>query len=91
MRKRDLVYLHALLSLVRRWLAERSEEPDGAYDAYEALDVTPTGLDRRKDEHERAVDALLDGIERTIAAADAVDADPSGEEPVGWSAWNANH
>lgn len=89
MRKRDLVYLHALLSLVRRWLAERSEEPDGAYDAYDALDVTPTGLDRRKDEHEQAVDALLDGIEATIAAADAVDA-PSDEEPAGWSAWNAN-
>lgn len=70
MRKRDLLHLHSLLSLVRRWLAERGEEPAGAYDAYEALDVSPTGLDRRKREHERAVQALLDGIETTIESTD---------------------
>lgn len=73
MRKRDLVHLHALFSLVRRWLAERNEEPPGAYDAYERLDLAPTGLDRRKREHREAVHALLDGIEATIASADAHD------------------
>lgn len=76
MRKRDLVHLHTLLSLVRRWLAERGEEPPGAYDAYERLDLAPTGLDRRKREHREAVHALLDGIEATVASTDARDDDP---------------
>lgn len=66
MRKRDLVYLHSLLSLVRERIAEWEDEPEGAYDAYESLGVSPSGINRQKDEHERAIRALLDGIEATI-------------------------
>ncbi|MFB6172817.1 MAG: UPF0058 family protein [Haloarculaceae archaeon] len=77
MRKRDLVHLHALLALVRDRLAERGDPPDGAYDAYEALEVPPTGINHRKSEHERAVAALLDGIEATIAARERTAGPPS--------------
>lgn len=75
MRKHDLVHLHTLLALCRRDIAERDGEPRDAYDAYESLGVAPTGLTRRKSDHEAAVFALLDGLEATVR-------DAGGEEPV---------
>jgi hypothetical protein len=70
MRKHDLVHLHTLLACCRRFVADREPEQPGAYDAYEALGVSPTGLTRQKDAHEKAVFALLDGLEATVSDAE---------------------
>jgi hypothetical protein len=70
MRKHDLVHLHTLLACCRRFVADREAEPPGAYDAYEALGISPTDLTSQKDAHERAVFALLDGLEATVGDAE---------------------
>lgn len=58
MRKRESLYLHALLALVRREFEYDHDLSAGAFDAYDELDVCPTDIHRSKDAHERAVSAL---------------------------------
>lgn len=76
MRKHDLVHLHTLLALCRRDVTKRETGPPGAYDAYETLGVSPTGLTRQKGDHEAAVSALLDGLEATVRVAEAEATEP---------------
>ncbi|MFC7194978.1 UPF0058 family protein [Halosimplex aquaticum] len=58
MRKRESLYLHALLALVREDFEHNRDLATGAFDEYEAMDVRPTGIHRSKDAHQRAVFAL---------------------------------
>ncbi|WP_415380719.1 UPF0058 family protein [Halosimplex sp. TS25] len=58
MRKRESLYLHALLALVRDEFEHNRDLPTDAFDEYEAMDVRPTGIHRSKGAHQRAVFAL---------------------------------
>ncbi|WP_436926500.1 UPF0058 family protein [Halosimplex amylolyticum] len=58
MRKRESLYLHALLALVREDFEHNRDLQTDAFDEYEAMDVSPTGIHRSKDAHRRAVFAL---------------------------------
>jgi len=91
MRKRDLVHLHALLIRTRRFVDRREELPEGTFDRYEELDVTPTAIYEAKGEHQSAVralaGALAEAIEETGEApgTDGDDGDPaaSPDDPLG--------
>lgn len=58
MRKRESLYLHALLALVREDFEYNRDLTTDAFDEYEAMDVRPTSIHRSKDAHQRAVFAL---------------------------------
>lgn len=73
MRKHELVFLHSLLAVVREWLAERGEVPEGAFEAYDASSVPAAAINRRKADHEEAIWLLLGGI--LVAIGERRDAD----------------
>lgn len=65
MRKKELVFLHGLLTQVRAFREARGAPVEAA--AYDRLGVAPTALHRPKDDHREAVlalaRALADGAE----------------------------
>jgi len=62
MKKRESLYLHALLALVREDLEDNRELTTGGFEEYETIDVCPTAVHRSKDVHERAVFALSEEL-----------------------------
>lgn len=66
MRKQGLVHLHALCAQLRTHVEERAEVPDGAFDRYEELDVSPSAIYRRKESHRRAVQRLADDVSTAV-------------------------
>ncbi|WP_459192810.1 UPF0058 family protein [Halosimplex sp. J119] len=76
MRKREALYLHALLALVREDFEYNRDLPVDEFDEYEGLSVRPTGIHRPKDAHERAVFALAPQLGE-IADSAAGDERPS--------------
>lgn len=73
MRKRESLYLHALFALVRQEFERDGDLPATQFEAYDRMDVRPTGVHRSKDAHERALFALSE--ELSAAVASATDAD----------------
>lgn len=65
MRKQEIVHLHGLFLEIRRFLVDHEEVvlPDGAFDRYDALEIAPSAINRRKGAHEVAVEQLLEGLE----------------------------
>ena len=83
MRKQQLIHLHALCLCLRDRIDDRVTVPADAFEAYDAMDVDPTAVHRRKAVHQDAVLALLDGLTTALVAADAVTA----EEVAGTYRW----
>lgn len=79
MRKVELIYLHALLARVHDHLAERRDVPE-TFEAYEAIDVGPYQIQRRKGEHEEATRLLAARLADEVSDA-AVEAEPDLPEP----------
>jgi len=69
MRKRESLYLHALLALVREEFERNCDLETDGFEDYEELDVAPTGVHRSKDAHERAVFALAPALSELAADA----------------------
>jgi hypothetical protein len=65
MDKAELIYLHALLAKVHEYLAVRHELPE-TFEEYEANDIGPYQIQRRKDEHEAAVRLLADRLAEEV-------------------------
>ncbi|MFC7080372.1 UPF0058 family protein [Halorussus caseinilyticus] len=57
MRKVELIYLHALLAQTHEYLAERHGFRE-RFEAYEADEIGPYQIQRRKEEHEAATRLL---------------------------------
>lgn len=66
MDKAELIYLHALLARVHEYLAVRHDLPE-TFDEYEASDIGPYQIQRRKDEHEAAVRLLATRLAEEVA------------------------
>lgn len=76
MRKREALYLHALLALVREDFEYNRDLSSEAFEEYEGLDVRPTGIHRSKDAHERAVFALAPRLGEIADRADSDERQP---------------
>jgi hypothetical protein len=76
MRKQGLVHLHALCTLLREHLQNRSEFEASAFDCANGT-ASPAAIHRPKAEHRRAVDELATEI------AAAVDPDSGGDHSSG--------
>ncbi|QIO24547.1 UPF0058 family protein [Haloarcula sp. JP-L23] len=65
MRKQELIHIHCLLAVIRRYLAESDDIqiPANAFETYDSQDIGPTAIAERKDVHAVAVDHLLDGFD----------------------------
>ncbi|WP_435360785.1 UPF0058 family protein [Haloarchaeobius sp. DFWS5] len=68
MRKQELLHLHQLLSKVRTFLETEESVPADAFRAYDDFGVGPNAFNRQKDDHERAIRHLLDGIVTALEA-----------------------
>lgn len=62
MKKDELVHLHALLTLLRDEYDRRGIAPPSAFEAYDAVDVSPMAVYGSKTDHERAVRALANAL-----------------------------
>lgn len=78
MRKDELVHLHNLLALVREECERRGDAPPGAFEAYDALDVSPMAVYGSKTDHQRAVQALARALARASGSEDRGVQVPSG-------------
>ena len=67
--KRESLYLHALLALVREDFEHNRDLTMAGFDEYETVDVCPTAVHRPKDVHERAVFALPEKLSSVAARA----------------------
>jgi hypothetical protein len=63
MRKKEYVYIHALLAAVTRYLIEHEEMPAEMRSTYDALGTPPAGVHKSKQEHHEAITALNGAIE----------------------------
>ncbi|WP_226004976.1 UPF0058 family protein [Natrinema salinisoli] len=66
MRSQELIHFHALLLEVRAELEDGGDVPPDAFAAYDAQPVRPSHVHRRKEAHEKGIDLLLQGIDRSI-------------------------
>lgn len=69
MRKRESLYMHALLALVREEFEEAHDLSTSDSGAYDEMDVRPTAVHRPKETHRRAVFALSDELSARAASA----------------------
>lgn len=91
MRKKEYIYLHALLEEVCQHVAETDQCSDDAFAEYEAQDVSASGIHRRKAAHHEAISLLADGIVTAVETherssdpprTDAVEARTDGRDLV---------
>jgi hypothetical protein len=68
MRKHELVYLHALLLLIRRELSSRADSDSAAFDQYDDLNVRAQMVHTRKEQHRKAIRELLRAIDTVITS-----------------------
>jgi len=66
MRKVELIYLHALLAKIHDYLAVRHDLPE-TFEDYEADEIGPYQIQRRKDEHESAARVLAEHLAEEVA------------------------
>ena len=66
MRKVELIYLHALLAKIHDYLAVRHDLPE-TFEDYEADEIGPYQIQRRKDEHESAARVLAERLAEEVA------------------------
>ena len=55
MRKKELLYLHSLLHMLKRHAEAEYEVSEVAFEEYESLGITPQQVYKRKSEHQEAV------------------------------------
>lgn len=80
MRKQELVQLHGLVALIRRYVSERHAVPADAFEAYDGLGADHTAIHYDKTTHKECVQHLLDGILTTIP--DRREADRTESQPI---------
>lgn len=80
MRKDELVFVHSLLVVVRRWLVERDDVSDEVFEEYDAEAVPAAAINRRKAAHEEAIWHLLGAIH--LAVTDAHEPNESSPAPA---------
>ena len=66
MRHDELLNLHALLRLVRKYMEQRGDISPDAFAAYDYQHARPMHLHRPKKDHKRALRLLLWGVVRSI-------------------------
>lgn len=69
MRKQELIHLHGLAQELRAWVTD-NHAVDDEFDAYDAHDVSPAEIHRRKEAHRLVVQRAMAGVEAIIHAAD---------------------
>lgn len=70
MQKVELIYLHALLARVHEYLAE-GDDVSETFEEYEAIDVGPYQIQRRKGEHEAAARLLAERLAEKVGESEA--------------------
>lgn len=81
MRKVELIYLHALLAHAHEYLEEQ-HHVQKTFEAYEAIEVRPYQIQRRKAEHEAATRLLAARLAEEVTEAE-VEAGPELPEARG--------
>jgi hypothetical protein len=66
MKTQELVHVHALLLEVRLSLERADDADPDAFAAYDAQPIRPHDIHQQKTVHRRAIDLLLEGIDRSI-------------------------
>lgn len=68
MRKQELIHIHGLLVVTRRYLADQGdgEIPEAPFEEYDDYGVGPAAIAERKDTHKEAIDQLLIGLLTTL-------------------------
>lgn len=75
MRKDELLYLHQLLTAVRREFDQRGDADPAAFEAYDDLSVSPVAAYERKSLHKHAVLLLAAGLAACAGEGDATTVD----------------
>ena len=62
MHKDELLRLHDQLVTIKEYFAQRDDVPEGAFEAYDRLDVRPSHVHKSKSEHKHAVFVLGEAL-----------------------------